>query len=338
MSSALGVAVIGCGYWGPNLVRNFNAAAGGAARLVCDRDRSRLAHMRSLYPGLDAAEDAQAAFDRADIDAVAIATPAGTHFVLAERALRAGKHVFVEKPLATRAAECERLIELAREHRRILMVGHTFLYCEPVRMIRDAIARGDLGDLLTINSRRLSLGLIQNDINAAWDLAPHDISIILNLLGESPSTVNCQGQSALAGGVEDVVNLSLKFNSGLFATIQASWIHPNKVRELTVVGSRRMLVYDDVEPLEKIRIYDKRVESPAHHDTFADFQYAYHYGDTYCPYIKLVEPLAVECRHFLECIRENKTPLSDGENGLAVVRVLEAANESLRRDGAAVRL
>jgi predicted dehydrogenase len=218
------------------------------------------------------------------------------------------------------------------------MVGHTFLYSAPVRRIKEIIDRGDIGQVHYISSRRLNLGLFQKDINVTWDLAPHDISIVNYLMGESPTSVNCRGNAHIARGIEDVTTMFVLYRGNRFASIQSSWLDPRKVRDMTIVGSKRMIVYDDVQPLEKIRIYDTRVEVPPHYDTFAEFQYSYHYGDSHIPYIKQEEPLKVECQHFLDCIRHGKTPLTSGRAGLEVVRILEASSASLKQEGQAVRL
>ena len=198
--------------------------------------------------------------------------------------------------------------------------------------------RGDIGDIRYISSRRLNLGLFQKDINVAWDLAPHDISIILHILEEIPVSVNCRGEAHITPGIEDVTNIHLTFPKHRSALIQSSWLDPRKVREMTIVGSRRMIVYDDVAPLEKIKVFDARVEVPPHYDTFAEFQYSYHYGDMYVPYLKQEEPLKSECQHFLDCIRNGKTPLSNGRKGRELVKILEAASASLKRNGAAVEI
>jgi len=216
----------------------------------------------------------------------------------------------------------------------VLMSGHTFLYSSSVRKICDIINAGDIGDIRYINARRLNLGLFQKDINVVWDLAPHDISIILHILGELPLTVNCQGNAHVTSGVEDVTNLSLSFRNKKFATIQSSWLEPRKVREMTIVGTRRMIVYDDLQPLEKIRIYDVRVDRPPHYDTFAEFHYSYHYGDSYIPHIQQEEPLKVECQHFIDCIESGMEPTTSGRSGLELVTILEAATASLKANGA----
>jgi len=338
MSDGLQVGVIGCGYWGPNLIRNFNSLNDCTVRVVCDLDPSRLEHMENLYPHVHTTTLVENLFDDDQLDAIVVATPVHLHHDLAKRALLSGKHVFIEKPMASSAEECRDLIATAQEHGLELMVGHTFIYTSVVRRIRAIIEAGDLGEVQYISSRRLNLGLFQNDINVAWDLAPHDISIILYLLGKSPERVNCQGKSHVRPGIEDVTNMTLTFDSGEIATIHSSWLDPNKVREMTVVGSKRMLVYNDLEPLEKVKIYDKRVESPPHYDTFAEFQYSYHYGDMYSPYIAQAEPLKVECQHFLDCINDGIRCESGGEQGLEIVRVLEASSTSLLDQGNSVAL
>jgi predicted dehydrogenase len=273
-----------------------------------------------------------------EIDAVAIATPVRMHFDMARMALEAGKHVMVEKPMATGSDQCRELIRIAGERRLTLMVGHTYIYSAPVRRIKEIIASGDLGEIQYISARRLNLGLFQTDINVAWDLGPHDISIILYILGEAPLSVNCQGKAHINPEVEDVTNMTLTFRNGGFATVQSSWLDPSKVREMTFVGSRRMLVYDDLQANEKIKIYDKRVETPPHYDTFAEFHYAYHYGDMYAPYVKQTEPLGVECRHFMDCIRSGARPETSGDEALKVVQILEAASASLKQEGGRVYL
>jgi len=207
-----------------------------------------------------------------------------------------------------------------------------------VRKIREIIRSSDLGDIMYISSRRLNLGLFQKDINVAWDLAPHDISIILYVLDEIPVSVNCQGKAHFTEGIEDVTNMTMNLSNGGFSTIQSSWLDPNKVREMTFVGSKKMLVYDDLEPMEKIKVYDKRVEIPPHYDTFAEFHYAYHYGDMYSPYVKQSEPLKVECKHFLDCIKTGEKSNSSGTDGLRVVQVLEASSESLRNGGREIEI
>src|ERR1051325_3999012 len=332
----LNVGVVGCGYWGPNLIRNFRSLGDCKLKVICDLDEKRLAHLKNLYPEVEATTDYKHMLNGAGLDAIVIATAVRTHHPLAKAALMAGKHVFVEKPLAASVAESQEMNAIANEKGLVLMVGHTFLYSAPVRKIKEIVDRGDIGDIRYINARRLNLGLYQKDINVTWDLAPHDISIVQYILDDLPLSVNCQGTAHVTPGVEDVTTLCLNFKKERTAIIQSSWLDPRKVREMTIVGSKRMIVYDDVAPLEKIRIYDARVETPPRYDTFAEFQYAYHYGDMYVPYVKQEEPLKIECQHFIDCINQGRTPLTSGEKGMELVRVLEAASLSLKRGGAPV--
>ena len=332
------IGIVGCGYWGPNLVRNFNAITQCNVRKICDTDSQRLSHLESLYPSVEIESNFGQVVKNSEIDAIAIATPVRFHFEMAKKSLMAGKHTFIEKPMASSVAECKELIELAEKKNLTLMVGHTFIYSTPVRKIKEIIDAGELGQLQYISSRRLNLGLFQKDINVAWDLAPHDISIILYIMNDKLESVNCQGKAHVNPEIEDVTNMTLDFANGGFATIQSSWLDPNKIRKMTFVGSKKMLVYDDIEPNEKIKIYDKRVEIPPHYDTFAEFQYSYHYGDMHAPYLKMVEPLKVECQHFLDCIENNTKSLSGGKEGLEVVQILESASQSLKNGGAKVMI
>ena len=338
METKVKIGVVGCGYWGPNLVRNFRALSDCDLKMVCDLNGQRLAHLKSLYPEVQGTTDYHQLLNGAGLNAVVIATAVNTHFPMARASLLAGKHTLVEKPIASSSAECQELIAIARKKGLVLMTGHTFLYSPAVRKIKEIVDHGDLGEIRYISARRLNLGLFQKDINVAWDLAPHDISIILNIMGEQPLTVNCRGSAHITPGVEDVTTMCLSFSNQRSAIIQSSWLDPKKVREMTIVGSKRMIVYDDVASLEKIRIFDARVERPPHYDTFAEFHYAYHYGDMYAPYIKQEEPLKTECQHFLDCIRDGVSPLTDGNRGLELVRILEASSESLKRGGSPVEL
>jgi predicted dehydrogenase len=336
MRTPISVGVVGCGYWGPLLIRNFKSLADCNLKAVCDASEARLKHTRGLYPEVECLTDYQRFLNELGLDAVVIATPVKSHYPLAKASLLAGKHTFIEKPMALSSAECEELIEIAASKGVILMVDHTFLYSSPVRKIVEIVEAGDIGDIRYINSRRLNLGLFQKDINVAWDLAPHDISIILHILGEFPIAVNCQGNAHVTAHVEDVTNMSLYFRHKRFATIQSSWLEPRKVREMTIVGTRRMIVYDDLQTHEKIKVYDVRVERPPHYDTFAEFQYSYHYGDSYIPHIHQEEPLKAVCQHFVDCINTGNPPLTSGREGLELVRILEAASVSLKANGAPV--
>jgi predicted dehydrogenase len=306
--------------------------------MMCDISQERLSHLKCLYPEVEAETSYDRLLNDASLDAIVVATSVKYHFPMAKASLLAGKHTMIEKPMACSTAECEELISLARMQGRVLMVGHTFLYSPAVRKIKELVDNRDIGEIRYISARRLNLGLFQKDINVAWDLAPHDISIILYIMQELPRSINCRGGAHITPGIEDVTSMSLNFSNQRSALIHSSWHDPRKVREMTIVGSKRMIVYDDIEPQEKIKVYDVRVERPPHYDTFAEFHYAYHYGDIYIPYIKQDEPLKTECQHFLDCIRQGTTPITSGSKGLEVVQVLEAASASLKTRGGAITL
>lgn len=332
------IAVIGAGYWGPNLVRNFSHLAGSEVRLVCDLDQGRLDHVKALYPSVEVTRDVDDAIGSSDVDAVCIATPVATHYTMAKDALAAGKHVLVEKPLTSSLEEARELVQLAKKQDRVLLVDHTFQYSPAVEKVKEIVRGGDLGDVYYVSMSRLNLGLFQKDINVVWDLAPHDVSILNYVLETLPDTVSAQGNSNILPGIEDVAMVTLNYPENVIAYLHVSWLDPSKIRRSTFVGSKKMLVYDDVEPLEKIKIYDKGVDGPRHYDTFGEFQFSYRYGDIYTPYLDSTEPLQVECRHFLECIRGEAAPKSGGQDGLNVVRVLEAAQRSLRNGGSREKL
>jgi len=331
-----GMAVVGLGYWGPNWVRNLHSLRCSSRLIACDLDDARRNKILNTYPGLEGTRSLDAVIEDPDIEGLVVATPVSTHYPIARRALEAGKSVLVEKPLAMSRVQGEELVRIARDNNGILMVGHTFEYSAPVRKLAELISAGELGEIFYISSIRANLGLFQHDVNVAWDLATHDISIILMLMGRSPVTVSCQGRSHYRKGVEDVAMLELHFSGNVIAFIHVSWLDPNKIRRTTIVGSRKMVVYDDTDPQEKIRIYDKGVDVQRYYDTFADFQLSYRYGDVRIPRIEETEPLRLECEHFVECIRTGERPKTDGLSGLRVVNVLEAANESLRNDGVVV--
>ncbi|HEU5072291.1 MAG TPA: Gfo/Idh/MocA family oxidoreductase [Verrucomicrobiae bacterium] len=338
MNKKIRVGVAGCGYWGPNLARNISQTADCELAVLCDASEQRLRHMKRLHPAAAITTRFEELLANPNVDAVLIATPVRFHHAMAKACLQAGKHVFIEKPMARTVAECEELIALSESRGLVLMVGHTFMFSPAVNRMKEIIDSGDIGKIRYISTQRLNLGLFQKDINVAWDLAPHDLSIILHLLEQPPLAVSCQGSCHLAPGIEDVSAMYLTFKHQCCAMVRNSWLDPKKVRQMTVVGSRRMIVYDDTEPLEKLRIYDVRVETPPHYDTFAEFTYSYHHGDVYVPYIKQDEPLKMEMRHFVECIREGIQPITGGPEGMEVVRILEGADQSLRQNGTAVSL
>lgn len=328
----LKVGVIGCGYWGPNLIRNFTQLSRSEVVRVADLDEARLKYIKELYPLTETTTDYRDIISDPDIDLVAVATPVHTHHKFASEALCAQKHVFVEKPITASSKEAENLIDLAEQYQRKLMVGHTFIYTSAVRKMKEIIDSGELGEIYYINSQRLNLGLFQQDINVIWDLAPHDISIVLYLLDHKPHEVSAIGTSHINMAIEDVAVLTMKFANGLIAFIQTSWLDPDKIRKMTIVGSKKMMVFDDVQPTEKIRIYDKSVEVPKHYDTYAEFHYSYKYGDIVIPKIDGGEPIRTELDHFIDCIENDAKPLSCGNAGLHVVQILEAAEESLKNE------
>ncbi len=338
MTRELKLGVVGCGYWGPNLIRNFRALPQCRLTTMCDLNEDRLKHLTALYPEIRGETKFNELLLDPALDGIIVATAVRHHFPMAKASLLAGKHTFIEKPMASSVAECEELVAIAEKKGLILMIGHTYLYSPAVRMIKDLVEWGDIGDIRYVSARRLNLGLFQQDINVAWDLAPHDLSILLHVMEEAPVSVNCQGSAHVTPGIADVTTMCLSFPGGRSAVIHSSWLDPRKTREMTIVGSKRMIVYDDVAPIEKLKIYDARVERPPHYDTFGDFHYAYHYGDMYVPYLKQEEPLRSECQHFLDCIREGITPLTNGRKGMELVRILEASSESLRRGGEPVEL
>jgi len=338
MTKLINVGVIGCGYWGPNLIRNFRSLPDCCLKVMCDLSEARLKHLHALYPEVECSTKYEEMIARPDIDAVVVATAVRFHHPMAKASLLAGKHTLIEKPMAMSTEQCEELIEIARNKGLILMVGHTFLYSAPVRKIKEIVDNHDIGEIRYISARRLNLGLFQKDINVAWDLAPHDISIILYIMQELPHSINCRGGAHITPGIEDVTSMSLHFSKERSAIIHSSWHDPRKVREMTIVGSKRMIVYDDIAALEKIKIFDARVERPPHYDTFAEFQYAYHYGDIHSPYVKQDEPLKTECQHFLDCIRTGSLPITNGSAGMEVVQILEASSESLKQKGAPISL
>lgn len=333
------LAVIGAGYWGPNLIRNFNQIPSAHVAYVCDLDATKLAPLGTQYPTLATTRDYREALSDPQVDAVVVATPVSTHRALALDALRAGKHVLVEKPLAATTAAAREIDETARVMERVLMVGHTFIYNPAVAKVQEYIERGALGEIYYIDSSRVNLGLHQFDINVIWDLAPHDISIILYWLGKHPLRVSARGNSYTQDQIEDVAFITLEFADKIMAHIHVSWMSPAKLRRTTVVGSKQMVVYDDLEAAEKVKLYDMGVERLAMNaDTRAELQRTYRVGDVVSPRLDVVEPLRVECKHFIDCIVEGKTPRTNGDAGIAVVQVLEAATRSLREGGTTIEI
>lgn len=331
------VAVVGAGAWGINHVRSFARLKGAELVMVADASEASLARALALAPRARGGRDLEDALAAPDVDAVVLATPAVLHAAQAKAALAAGKHVFVEKPLALSAADARSVVDAAKAAGRVLMVGHLMLYHPAVLRLRQMIVAGELGKVLYMYALRVNLGRVRRDENAMWSLAPHDISMILHLLDEAPESVSARGGCYLQPGIADVAFVNLRFPSGVLAQIQLSWLDPRKERRLTVVGAQKMVEFDDAHPVEKLRIYDKGVDRPPQFTEYAQYL-SIRNGDIHIPAVPMTEPLESECRHFIECVQENRTPLTDGEGALRVVSVLEAAQRSLEGDGAPVAL
>ena len=333
----ISIGVVGVGGWGKNLARNYYQLADAKLRWICDLDAKKLATIQDQFPAEQATNDFNDLLNDDELDAVVIATTGPSHFALGQQALEAGKDVYIEKPFTLNVPDAKRLIELAEERDRILMVGHLLEYHPVVIKLKELIDDGYLGDIRYIYSQRLNLGTVRGDENAMWNFAPHDISVILFLLGATPTDVSARGQCYLQEGIEDVVFMSLNFDGRAMGHIHVSWLDPHKTRRLTIVGSKRMAVFDDLEASEKLKIYDKGAELNQDYDTFAEYV-GLRFGDITIPHIRVGEPLKIECEHFLNCIKDRRQPLSDGNDGLRVVDVLAAADRSLAENGAPVAL
>ena len=331
------VAVVGAGAWGINHVRAFARAPGAELVMVCDISASACERAQAIAPQVRLTGDLGQVLAAADVDAVVLATPAKEHSEQARMALNAGKHVLVEKPLALDASDAHAVVSAAETHKRTLMVGHLMLFHPAVERLKAIIDIGELGRIFYIYAVRVNLGRVRQDENALWSLAPHDVSMIEYLLSDEPESVSARGGIYLQSRIEDVVFVNLRFRSGGSAQIQVSWLDPRKERRLVIVGSQKMVEFDDVAPVEKIRIYDKGFDRPPAFTEYAQFL-SIRNGDVHIPQIAMVEPLAREVRHFIECVSEGKRPLTDGHSALRVVRVLEAAQKSLENDGAPVEV
>ncbi len=345
MSSAgtTSIGVIGCGYWGPNLLRNFAENEAAQLRWMCDKDERRLETVRRRYPFAEATTDCRKLFDDPRLDAVVIATPVATHYQLASDALTAGKHVLIEKPFTTSLREAECLIELAARNNLTLMVDHTFVYTGAVRKIKEMVESGDLGELLYFDSVRINLGLFQRDINVVWDLAPHDLSIMDFLIDRQPTALTATGSCHIEPGIENIAYLMLQFGESFIAHFHFNWLSPVKIRRTLIAGSRKMIVYDDIEPTEKIRVYDKGVTTTRNEDeTDKEAAYetlvSYRTGDVWVPKLDQTEALRYVCEEFLNSIKEARPALTDGQAGLRVVRLLDAAQQSINQGGRLIKL
>jgi predicted dehydrogenase len=328
----LSVGVLGCGYWGPNLIRNFYENEQVELKYVCDLLPDKLAKIARRYPNVKTTVHYQELLDDQALDAIVIATPIASHFRLAQQALFANKHVLVEKPMCVTSAEGEILVELAARNKRTLMVDHTFAYHGAVKRIKEIIDRGELGDILYFDSVRINLGLFQSDVNVISDLAPHDLSIMDHLLGQFPKTVHATGACHAGNGIEDIAYITLTFENNLIAHFNVSWLSPVKMRQMLIGGTKKMIAYDDLTPLEKIRVYDKGISiaEPQAYNTGYMNLVKYRIGDMNSPVYDLTEALQTEVAHFVDCALNGKEPLTDGRSGLRIVRILEAANTSLK--------
>jgi predicted dehydrogenase len=337
-SEAIRVAVIGYGYWGPNLVRNFVNTEGAQVIAISDLDPNKLMASMRLHSGITRTTDFRDLLKDRRIDAIVIATPVHTHYEIALAALRAGKHVLVEKPLAQTSAQVQHLMEEAERRNLVLLVDHTFIYTPAVRKIRELIVDGVLGDIYYYNSARASLGLFQSDVNVIWDLAVHDISIIQYILNEAPVAISATGVCHLAGNPEDMAHICLFFQSSCIAHISVNWLSPVKVRQTFIGGSRKMIMYDDLEATEKIKVYDKGVTVSSSPENVHQLRIGYRAGDMWAPHLPAKEALEAEAEHFIACVRQEASPASGGMSGLQVVRILEAACESIAAHGAPIPL
>lgn len=332
------IGVIGYGYWGPNLVRNFLDVPHAAVTWIADERPERLSLAARRAPGVWTTTDANALIAAPDVDAVVVATPVSSHFELARRALLAGKHVLVEKPLASTSTEAEQLIAEAASRKLVLMVDHTFAYTAAVRKIRELVASGELGEVYYYDSVRINLGLFQPDVNVLWDLAVHDLSIMDFVLSARPCSVSATGLAHFPGRPENIAFLTLFFEQALVGHLHVNWLAPVKVRRTLIGGSRRMVVFDDLEASEKLRVYDRGISQDPSPESMYQILIGYRSGDMWAPHLALTEALAVEAAHFVDCIEHGGQPDTDGEAGLRIVRILEAANQSLAARGTEIRI
>src|SRR5438477_12405700 len=336
-SNMVRFGIIGYGYWGPNVVRNLTSLEGSELTAVCDKTPAARRRMQKAHPGITVASEASEILSSTDIDAVAVVTPVWTHYELTKAALENGKHVFVEKPFTSNTAQAQELIELAAKKNLKIMVDHTFLFSGAVKKIRELVEEGALGKLYYYDSTRVNLGLFQHDVNVIWDLAPHDLSIMDYLIKETPEAIVATGQTHL-NGFEDVAFITLYFPDKVIAHINVNWLSPVKVRTTLIGGEKKMLVWNDLEADEKIKLYDKGVSMSTHPSNLHQLLVSYRSGDMWAPQVEQIEALRAETAYFLKCIEENKKPFNDGAAGLRVVRILEAAEKSVRNRGEALAL
>lgn len=334
----VGIGIVGYGYWGPNLVRNFSQVQGARVVAVCDQSPERRAQVAQVYPAVKTYADVRDMLNDAAVDAVAVATPVSSHFALSMQALQAGKHVFVEKPFTATIEEGERLVEEAEKRRLTLMVDHTFIYTSAVRKIKELLDNGSLGQLYYYDSVRVNLGLFQSDVNVLWDLAVHDLSIMDYLIERSPTMIAATGMAHVAGRPENMAYLTCFFKNNLIAHFHVNWMAPVKVRQTLIGGSEKMIVYDDIEMSEKIKVYDKGIIVSQADEAVYQRHVGYRTGDMWAPRLDNIEALKIEAEHFVECLNTGRQPLSSGYAGLRVVRILEAASRSMANHGQPVEI
>lgn len=339
------IGFVGVGYWGPNLLRNFaNMSDSVEVSVICDADKAKLGAIKKSYPAAKLTTDFDELALDGSVDAVVLALPAQFHYKFAKKALAAGKDVFVEKPLAMTASECEDIIKTAEKADRIIFVGHTFLYNPAVNEIKRYIEDGKLGDVYYLYSQRLNLGKVREDVDVMWNLAPHDVSIMLHLVRAQPKSVSARGFYYLRKNIADVAFITLEFANGVSAHIHVSWLDPNKIRKVTIVGSKKMVVYDDMAEDARIVIYDKGIDKKhintdmGRYDNYEKFLFIHRSGDILIPKVAFDEPLKLEVKSFIECVQKRSRPVTDGIHGLETVRILEAATKSLRQEGKVVKL
>ncbi|MFH1181012.1 MAG: Gfo/Idh/MocA family oxidoreductase [bacterium] len=329
--SQINIAVVGAGYWGPNFIRNFYQLDNVKVAAVCDKNQARLDFVKKLYPAVKTTVDFNEVLNNPAIQAVVIALPTELHYEFAKKTLQAKKHVLLEKPMTSNSEQAKELIKLARDQKMILMVDHTFIYYGPVLKIKEIIESGELGKIYYFDSQRINLGLVRRDVNVIWDLACHDISIMDFLIKENPISVSASGTSHIGSGQEELAHLTIKYEKGLSCHCHVSWLSPVKIRQISIGGTKKMVYFDDIEPSEKIKIYDRGIQADFSKETPSEP--IYRLGEVRIPVFDQGEALLKECRHFIECIKNQKTPLTDGESGLRVIKILEACGRSLKEKG-----
>ncbi|MGK0289392.1 MAG: putative dehydrogenase [bacterium] len=336
----MNIAVIGYGYWGPNLVRNFSWTEGITVKYVCDLNEDRLSKVNLLFPNVQKiTTDIQEVMNDPEVEAVAIATPVHTHYDLAKQALLAGKHVLVEKPMTDSSKKAKELVDIAEEKGLTLMVDHTFLFTGAVRKIKELVDSGALGEIYYFDSVRVNLGLFQSDVNVVWDLAPHDLSIMRYVIDKKPVSVSATGVAHVGGSdLENIAYMNVYYDDNTLAHFHVNWLSPIKIRQVLIGGSEKMIVYDDMDNAEKVKVYDKGVDTNNDKDKIYQALLQYRIGDMYAPKLDGTEALKLECAHFLECIQEKKQPISDGKFGLEIVQMLEAAQISIKQQGTIIHL